>query len=66
MAKNKTTVISLFILAKVAEKWSQITLLFRQSKGEDKSKICEFSRYFSRRGKNFSRKCDCTGCNVGP
>ena len=44
--------IYLFILAKVAAKWQLLTLLFRKSKGDNKSQICDFSRYFGRKGKN--------------
>ena len=44
--------IYLFILAKVAAKWQLLTLLFRKNEGDNKSQICDFSRYFSRKGKN--------------
>ena len=56
-SKKQNDVISLFILAKVAAKWQllHVTLLFWNSKGENKLQICDFSRYFSRKGKKFSR-----------
>ena len=50
--KQNNFVISLFILAKVAAKWQLLTLLFRNSEGDNKSQICDLSRYFSRKGKN--------------
>ena len=50
--KQNNFVIYLFILAKVAAKWQLLTLLFRKSEGDNKSQICDFSRYFSRKGKN--------------
>ena len=50
--KQNNFVIYLFILAKVAAKWQMLTLLFRKSEGDNKSQICDFSRYFSRKGKN--------------
>ena len=57
-------VISSFILVKRAVKWQLLTLLFRKSEDENKSQICDFSRYFSRKGrKKFSCKCDCIGHN---
>ena len=40
------------ILPKVAAKWQLLTLLFREAKGDNKSQICDFSRYFSRKGNN--------------
>ena len=46
--------------------WQLLTLLFRKSEDENKSQICDFSRYFSRKGKKFSRKCDCIGRNFKP
>ena len=49
--KQNNFVISLFILAKVAAKWQLLTLLFRNSEGDNKSQICDLSRYFSRKGK---------------
>ena len=36
---------------KIAANWQLVTLLFRKSRGKNKSQICEFSRYFSRKGK---------------
>ena len=48
--KQHNFVIYLFILAKVAAKWQLLSLLFRKSEG-DKLQICDFSRYFSRKGK---------------
>ena len=51
--------IYLFILAKVAAKWQLLTLLFRKNEGDNKSQICDFSRYFS-------RKCDRIGRNFEP
>ena len=52
--KQNNFVIYLYtcILAKVAAKWQLLTLLFRKSEGDNKSQICDFSRYFSRKGKN--------------
>ena len=44
--------IYLFILEKVAAKWQLLTILFRKSEGENKSQICDFSRYFISKGKN--------------
>ena len=44
--------IYLFILAKVAAKWQLLTLLFQKNEGDNKSQICDFSRYFSCKGKN--------------
>ena len=44
--------IYLFILAKVAAKWHLLTLLFQKNESDNKSQICDFSRYFSRKGKN--------------
>ena len=64
--KQNNFVISLFILAKVAAKWQLLSLLFWKGKGENKSQICDFSRYFSPKGKKFSCKCDCIGCNFKP
>ena len=49
-------VLSLFILAKVEANWQLQTLLFCKSKGENKSEICNFSRYFSRKGKKIQSK----------
>ena len=49
--KQNNFVIYIFILAKVAAKWQLLTLLFRKSEGDNKSQICDFSRYFSRKGK---------------
>ena len=64
---EKIFFIYLFILAKVAAKWQLLTILFRKSKGDNKSQICHFSRYFSRKGKKFSHKCDCCiGRNFEP
>ena len=57
--KQSNFVIYLFILAKVAAKWQLLSLLFRNSEGDNKSQICDFSRYFS-------RKCDCIGRNFEP
>ena len=48
---------------KVATNWQLVILLFRKSRGENKSQICDFSRYFSRKGNKFSRNCDCIGRN---
>ena len=50
--KQNNFVIYLFILAKVAAKWQLLTLLFRKNEGDNKSQICDFSRYFSCKGKN--------------
>ena len=61
--KENNFVSSLFILVKVATKWQLLTLLFRKSKGENKSQICNSSRYFSHKGKKFSSKCDWIGPN---
>ena len=33
---------------------------------KNKSQICNISRYFSRKGKKLSRKCDCIGHNFEP
>ena len=41
-----------FVLAKVAAKWQLLTLLFRTSEGDNKSRSCDFSRFFSRKEKN--------------
>ena len=57
--KQNNFVMYLFILAKVAAKWQLLTLLFRKNKGDNKSQICDFSRYFS-------CKCDCIGRNFEP
>jgi len=51
---------------KVAPNWQLVILLFRKSTGESKSQICNFSRYFSRKGNKFSRKCYCIGHNFEP
>lgn len=51
---------------KVAANWQLLPLLFRERKCENKSQICDFSRYFSRKGKKFSRKCNCIGHNFEP
>ena len=65
--KQNNFVIYLFILAKVAAKWQLLTLLFQKSEGDNKSQICDFSRYFSRKGKTLnSGKCDCIGRNFEP
>ena len=50
--KQNNFVIYLFILAKVAAKWQLLILLFRKNEGDNKSQICDFSRYFSRKGKH--------------
>ena len=34
-----------------AAKWQLLALSFQKSEGENKSQICDFSRYFSRKGK---------------
>jgi len=52
--------------AKVAANWQLVILLFQKSRGENKSQICNFSRYFSRKGNKFSRNCYCIGCNFEP
>ena len=44
-----------------------VTFLFRKSRGKNKLQICDFSRYFSRKGKKkFTRKYDCIGRNFEP
>ena len=50
-SRKNNFVIYLFILTKAA-KWQLLTLLFRKSEGDNKSQICDFSRYFRRKGKN--------------
>ena len=50
--ETKNFVIYLFVLAKVAAKWQLLTLLFGKSEGDNKSQICDFSRYFNRKEKN--------------
>lgn len=53
---------------KVAANWQLLTPFVSKAhlKGENKSQICDFSRYFSRKRKKFSRKCDCIGRNFEP
>ena len=46
--KQNNSVISFFILLK---NWQLVTLLFQKRRGKNKSQICDFSRYFSRKGK---------------
>ena len=50
--KQNNFAIYLFILAKLAAKWQLRTLLFQKSEGDNKSQNCDFTRYFSRKGKN--------------
>ena len=52
--KQNNFVISSFILVKRAAKWQLLTLLFRKSEDENKSQICDFSRFFSRKGEKGS------------
>jgi len=61
--KKQNNFVQFLYYITVAANWQLVILLFQKSGGKNKSQICDFSGYFSRKGNKLSCKCNCIGRN---